>query len=79
MVTVLEKLAARAVAEAGGLHPCAVLGHEWAHIGGCNAGCDEDCVCSVPVHECKFCDDCDYGGNDEADEIRARCSEDRYN
>ena len=52
---------------------CAEAGHRWVSLGGCNAGCDRDCCCSVPVHECAVCKDCDYGDNREADEIRARC------
>ena len=76
MATELEKLAARAVAEAGGPHPCAILGHEWRSIGGRNAGCGKsECMCRVPVNECAHCDDCDYGQNDEARETVARCLE----
>lgn len=52
-------------------------GHEWRHVGGCNAGCHEDCSCSVPVHECARCGDCDYGDNPEADAKRAACAEER--
>lgn len=76
MTTALERLAAKATALAGGQHPCAMLGHKWVHIGGggCGCGC-EDGGCSVPVHECEVCGDCDYGDNAEADEIRARCRE----
>lgn len=51
-------------------------GHDMQSIGGCNAGCDPDCSCSVPVHTCTRCGDCDYGKNEEADRIRARCAED---
>lgn len=51
--------------------------HDWRFRGGCNAGCCDDCACSVPVHECAGCGDCDYGQNEEADEIRAGC-ESRY-
>lgn len=74
MVTELEKLAARAIADAGGAHSCAVLGCEWQSTGGMNAGCSEWCSCSVPVNECPFCGDCDYGENDEAEQIRAACA-----
>ncbi len=55
---------------------CLAVGHDWKHIGGCNAGCqlDKDCCCSVPVHQCTKCGDCDYGDNPEADEKRAHCN-----
>lgn len=77
--TPLEKLAIEAVALAGGPHPCHVLGHKWRHIGGANAGCDEDtaCACSVPVYKCVVCDDSDYGDNQEADDIMKDCRERR--
>jgi hypothetical protein len=53
---------------------CVQLGrHTWVCIGGCNAGCGLDCSCSVPVHKCSVCKDCDYGENAEASEIRAKC------
>lgn len=61
----LERLAASAT--------CADLGHAWHSLGGCNAGCDDDCRCSVPVNECTRCGDCDYGDNIVADEVRASC------
>jgi hypothetical protein len=56
---------------------CAETGHDWKHIGGCNAGCGHrgDCCCSVPVHVCTKCGDSDYGDNAEADETRAKCAE----
>lgn len=47
--------------------------HDWRSTGGCNAGCGPDCYCSVPVHECAGCGDCDYGDNEEARDIRADC------
>lgn len=54
---------------------CAEAGCDMRHIGGSNACCDSDCCsCSVPVHECVNCGDCDYGENDEADRIRADCA-----
>ena len=57
---------------------CAELGHDWRHIGGRNAGCGGDaCSCSVPVHECARCGDCDYGENDEAEKTMADCAADR--
>ena len=49
--------------------------HEWLFTGGANAGCSPTCGCSVPVHECAKCGDCDYGDNPEADDVRARCAE----
>ncbi len=51
---------------------CAEVGHRWVCLGGANCGC-EGGSCSVPVHECSSCHDCDYGDNAEADEVRARC------
>lgn len=57
-----------------GAEGCATAGHDWKHIGGCNAGCDRDCGCSVPVHECAVCGDCDYGDNHWADETRDSCA-----
>ena len=43
-------------------------------IGGRNAGCDDDCRCSVPVHVCQKCGDCDYGDNADADETLSICA-----
>lgn len=55
--------------------PCAEVGHRWRHIGGRNAGCDyPDCGCSVPVHKCEVCGDCDYGDNADAEKVLAECS-----
>lgn len=54
---------------------CAATGHDWRHIGGKNAGCCDDCGCSVPVHECAKCGDCDYGDNTEAVRTLSRCNE----
>lgn len=67
-VTRLERLAATA--------SCRDLGCDMQSVGGCCAGCDGErglCSCSVPVHKCTRCGDCDYGENDEADQIRAAC------
>jgi hypothetical protein len=47
--------------------------HDWQFVGGCNAGCGEDCVCSVPVHRCASCGGYDYGENAEAERIVGRC------
>jgi predicted metal-binding transcription factor (methanogenesis marker protein 9) len=52
--------------------PC--IKHTWQLIGGRNACCGSDCVCSVPVHVCS-CGDCDYGDNAEADRVRVACAE----
>lgn len=51
--------------------------HVWEFHGGCNAGCDDDCSCSIPVHRCKLCGDFDYGNNDDALEIMRVCEEQR--
>ncbi len=56
--------------------PCAEVGHRWKHIGGMNCGCD-DGWCSLPVHECTVCGDCDYGENAEAHQKRADCAEEK--
>ena len=57
---------------------CTELGrHDWQSIGGCNAGCCEDCCCSIPVLECSRCKDCDYGENAEATQVRHDCAERR--
>ncbi len=70
----LSKLVLSAVALAGGPHPCRALGHRWRFIGGANASCSEVCECSVPVHECDICGDCDYGDNTDASEVRDNCA-----
>jgi hypothetical protein len=51
---------------------CAELGHKWKSTGGANCGC-EGGSCSVPVNTCERCGDCDYGDNDEARDVIARC------
>lgn len=61
----------RAVAAA----TCAEVGHDWKFIGGTNAGCSRDCSCSVAVHTCTKCGDCDYGDTDAARETRKWCAE----
>lgn len=48
-------------------------GHDWQHVGGRNAGCGDDCCCSVPVYRCARCGDYDYGNNQEAEEILGNC------
>lgn len=53
---------------------CATEGHRWKHIGGRNCGCEPSGYCSVPVHECTVCGDCDYGENAEAELTRERCA-----
>jgi hypothetical protein len=50
-------------------------GHDWVQIGGCNCGCYDEASCSVPVHECRRCGDCDYGENPETDKIRHACDD----
>lgn len=52
--------------------PCREVGHRWKSLGGCNAQC-ECGGCSVPVHECTVCGDCDYGNNHWAAEVRDEC------
>lgn len=53
---------------------CLSNGHTWKFIGGANAGCGPACACSIPVHECIVCGDCDYGDNDEANDKREECA-----
>ena len=54
--------------------PCREFGHTWVLRGGTNAGCGDGCQCSVSLHVCTKCGDCDYGDNQEADEIRTQCA-----
>jgi hypothetical protein len=64
----LERIAATAT--------CRELGCDMKSFGGCCASCDDrqdTCICSVPVHKCTRCGDCDYGENEEAERIRADC------
>jgi hypothetical protein len=62
----LERLIAEAAVLAGGVHECAVLGHDWQPVGGAGRETSDGRWFSVPVHECRACGDCDYGENDEA-------------
>ena len=55
--------------------PCREYGHDWQFFGGRNAGCGDGCQCSVSVHVCRKCGDCDYGENAEAIAIMAACAE----
>lgn len=52
---------------------CAEIGHDWYTSGGAQAGCSQFCSCSVPVHHCRRCKECDYGYNPEAEAVRQRC------
>lgn len=52
---------------------CIKNGHTWRFKGGANAGCCDHCDCSVSVHECIVCGDCDYGENDEKADVLANC------
>lgn len=47
--------------------------HVWQFRGGMNACCGDDCICSLPVHECMVCKVCDYGDNEESLEIITKC------
>ena len=53
---------------------CAEIGHDWQMMGGVNCqtagGCGD---CSVAVHECSRCKDCDYGESDEANRQVEAC------
>lgn len=78
-MTLIDQLA-KAEAEAARLRreiaqgPCVEFGHDWQFVGGSNLGCGPDCACSGPVYTCSKCGDCDYGDNEEADELRAECA-----
>ncbi len=74
----LQRLIAEAQVLAGGKHQCAVLGHDWVFVGGSACPCANG-GCSLPVHECRSCGDCDYGDNDEAKEILAKCDQEKCN
>ena len=50
--------------------------HDWQIVSSRNCCCGED-GCSIPVMECSVCKICDYGENDEAAEIKAKCEETR--
>lgn len=54
---------------------CRDLGHDWRMLGGKNAGCGDGCGCSVPVHECARCGDCDYGDNEWAARTVDECAD----
>jgi hypothetical protein len=45
---------------------CAEAGCDMVLTGGCNAGCSDDCCCSVPVHTCARCGVSDHGDNADA-------------
>lgn len=49
--------------------------HRWKSIGGANCGCHRNAACSVPVHKCEDCGDCDYGENAAANATRVHCAE----
>ncbi len=51
-------------------------GHGWVFAGSRPCGCKGG-GCSVPVHQCSRCGDCDYGDNEEAREIVAECEIER--
>lgn len=81
-MTILDRLAeaearVEAIRRELAVTACAEAGHAWRHVGGRNAGCShlgDVCMCSVPVHVCDKCGDCDYGETREADETRGRCA-----
>ncbi len=54
---------------------CEEMGHRMVHLGGVNCGCFKDACCSIPVHTCSRCGDCDYGDNIEAKATKAACFE----
>ena len=74
MTRSLERLAAEATSLAGGDHQCALLGHQWKFIGCMACCCNGEGECSLPVHECEACGDCDYGENQHAEDARADCA-----
>lgn len=48
---------------------------DWEVAGGRNAACDQYCGCSVLVHICRRCGDCDYGNSGEALKWVGECPE----
>jgi hypothetical protein len=64
-----ERLRARIAAA-----DCREAGCKMEHVGGKNAGCSDDCCCSVPVYVCPKCGDSDYGDNPEAAQTIANCA-----
>lgn len=56
---------------------CGEAKHEWKFIGcgGCCCDLGDGLFggCSLPVHECENCGDCDYGENEESEQIRTDC------
>lgn len=60
----LERIAATA--------ECSEIGHNWELTGGANCGC-KDGTCSVPVNTCARCGECDYGKNEEAEDVLQNC------
>lgn len=54
--------------------PCLEFGHDFQFAGGTNLGCGDDCACGGAVYTCTKCGDCDYGDNEENDELRAACT-----
>lgn len=54
---------------------CAQGEHAWKFIGCAPCCCDDLGGCSMPVHVCENCGDCDYGENEESSIVRTRCRE----
>lgn len=52
---------------------CLRDGHAWKFIGCRACGCERSGGCSIPVHRCTVCNDCDYGENEEACRIEENC------
>lgn len=75
MISDLERTVARVMQDSG--FPTCVGGHRMVFRGGANCGCHPEAQCSVPVHSCEVCDDSDYGDNDEANDKRRRCADQR--
>lgn len=48
--------------------------HKWVQTGGASGGCGLFCYCSIPVHECADCGECDYGHNVEAEYVKTECA-----
>lgn len=50
-------------------------GHDWVFKGGRACDCEDVCGngCSIPVHECSRCGDCDYGENEDAQQVKRDC------
>lgn len=52
---------------------CAEIGHDMQCSGYRSACCEDDCCCSVPVYNCRWCGGSDFGDNQEAIDVIEHC------